>query len=91
MTVSELIAKLSSYPEDARVTLMDADKRWLLPITITHLSADESTCGVDFIAITADSARDEIEGIAKCGFDRAFPISDTGDEGDHPKIQHREN
>ena len=61
MTVSELIAKLSSYPEDARVTLLDADKRWLLPITITHLSADESSCGVDFIAIAADIMSDEIE------------------------------
>ena len=91
MTVSDLIAKLSTYPADARVTLLDLDKRWLLPITITHLSADDSSCGVDLIAVTADSASDEIEGIANCGFGRAFPVTDTGDEGDHPKIQHREN
>jgi len=63
MTVSDLISKLSSYPGDARVTLLDPDKGWLLPIEITHLSADKSGCGVDFIAITADSASDEIEGL----------------------------
>jgi hypothetical protein len=63
MTVSDLIAKLSSYPADARVTLLDPDKRWLLPIEITHLSADNSSCGVDFIAISTDSESDEIEGM----------------------------
>ena len=91
MTVSDLIAKLSSYPADARVTLLDLDKRWLLPITITHLSADESSCGVDFIAIAADSMSDEIEGIANFGIGGALRSADTGDEGDYPKIQHREN
>ena len=64
MTVSDLIAKLSSYPADARVTLLYPDKQWLLPIEITHLSADGSNREVDFIAITADSASDEIEGLA---------------------------
>ena len=62
MTVCDLIARLSSYPGDARVTLLDPDKPWLLPIEIRHLSAGASSCGVEFIAITADSASDEIEG-----------------------------
>jgi hypothetical protein len=66
MTVSDLIAKLSSYPADARVTLLYPDKQWLLPIENTHLSADGSNREVDFIAITADSASDEIEGLANC-------------------------
>jgi hypothetical protein len=57
MTVSDLIAKLSSYPADARVTLLYPDKQWLLPIEITHLSADGSNREVDFIAITADGRR----------------------------------
>jgi hypothetical protein len=69
VTVSDLIAKLSSYPANARVTLLDPDKRWLLPIEITHLSADGSNCGVDFIALTADSTSDEIEGIANSRLD----------------------
>jgi len=30
MTVSDLIATLSSYPADARVTLLYPDKQWLL-------------------------------------------------------------
>ncbi|HET6158343.1 MAG TPA: hypothetical protein VFE34_08370 [Dongiaceae bacterium] len=64
MTVFDLISKLSSYPADARVTLLYPDKRWLLPIEITHLSADRTNCGMDFIAITADGASDEIEGMA---------------------------
>ena len=65
MTVSELISKLSFYPADARVTLLDPEKRWLLPIEVTEISADGSSRKVDFIAITADGASDEIEGIAK--------------------------
>ena len=64
MTVSDLIAKLSRYPASARVTLLDPDKGWLLPIEVTQLSANMSSCGVDFVAITADSASDEIEGLA---------------------------
>ena len=67
MTVSDLIAKLSSHPADARVTLLYPDKQWLLPIEITHLSADRSSCGVDFVAITANSGSDEIEGLVNCG------------------------
>ena len=63
MTVSELIARLYCYPADARVTLLDPDKRWLLPIEVMHLPADGSDCVVDFIAITADAASDETEGI----------------------------
>jgi hypothetical protein len=63
MTVSELIAKLSAYPGDARVTLLDLDKRWLLPIKISRVAADASGCGIDFIAIIADGASDEIEGM----------------------------
>ena len=64
MTVSDLIAKLSCYPLDARVTLLDPDRRWLLPIEIVHLSADGVNREVEFIAITADSFSDEIEGLA---------------------------
>jgi hypothetical protein len=64
MTVADLIAKLSSYPASARVTLLDPDTGWLRPIDITQLSADGSSCGVDLIAITTDSASDEIEGVA---------------------------
>jgi hypothetical protein len=64
MTVSDLIARLPAYPSNARVTLLDPDKRWLLPIEITRLSADGSNREADFIAITADSASDEIEGLA---------------------------
>jgi hypothetical protein len=63
MTVSELIAMLSTYPADARVTLLDPDRRWLLPIEVTHLRAEGTARDVDFIAITADSASDEIEGV----------------------------
>jgi hypothetical protein len=65
MTVSELIKRLSSYPANARVTLLDPERHWLLPIEITELAADGSSREVDFIAITADDASDEIEGIAK--------------------------
>ena len=64
MTVSELISMLSAYPADTRVTLLDPDKRWLLPIEIMALSADGMSGEVDFIAITSDSASDEIEGLA---------------------------
>jgi hypothetical protein len=63
MTVSELISMLAIYPADARVTLLDADKRWLLPIKVTPLLAGGSAREVDFIAITADGASDEIEGV----------------------------
>ncbi|HEV8390337.1 MAG TPA: hypothetical protein VGQ35_10865 [Dongiaceae bacterium] len=64
MTVSDLIARLSCYPADARVTLLDPDKGWLLPIEVTRVMADGSSREVDFVAITADSESDEIEGIA---------------------------
>ena len=63
MTIADLIAKLSRYPASARVTLLDPDKRWLLPIEVTHLPAEGSAREVDFIAITADGASDEIEGV----------------------------
>ena len=89
MTVSDLIAKLSFYPPDARVTLLDPEKRWLLPIEIKHLSADDFNCGFDFIAVTADSASDEIEGMANYGVGPASPSSERGEDG-HPKIQQRE-
>jgi hypothetical protein len=65
MTVSELITRLSCYPADARTTLLDPEKRWLLPIEITEISADGLDREVEFIAITADGGSDEIEGIAK--------------------------
>jgi hypothetical protein len=65
MTISDLIAKLSSYPGNARVTLLDFDKGWLLPIEITRLPADGHNREVDFVAITADSTSDEIEGMAR--------------------------
>ena len=64
MTIADLIAQLSRYPASARVTLLDPGRRWLLPIEITALSADGMSREVDFIAITADSASDEIEGLA---------------------------
>jgi hypothetical protein len=64
MTVSELISMLSAYPADTRVTLLDPNRRWLLPIEIMALSADEMSGEADFIAITSDSASDEIEGLA---------------------------
>ena len=65
MTIADLIAKLSRYPASARVTLLDPSRRWLMPIEITALlSADGMSREVDFIAITADSASDEIEGLA---------------------------
>jgi hypothetical protein len=63
MTVSDLINRLSSYPADARVTLLDPERRWLLPIEIKPMSAEHSTSGVDFVAITAPDG-DEIEGLA---------------------------
>ena len=67
MTVAELIAKLSGYPGDARVTLLDPDKGWLLPIEIAALPADGCRREVDFIAITTDSTSDEIEGLVADG------------------------
>ena len=63
MTIADLIAKLSRYPASARVTLLDPDKRWLLPIEVTHLPSEGSAREIDFIAITSDSASDEIEGV----------------------------
>jgi hypothetical protein len=63
MTVSDLIAELSRYPADARVTLLDPDNGWLLPIQIARLPADGCNRKIDFIAITADSTSDEIEGL----------------------------
>jgi hypothetical protein len=65
MTISELIATLSAYPTDARVTLLDPERGWLLPIEIARLPAHGSSREVDFIAITADNASDEIEGLAE--------------------------
>jgi hypothetical protein len=62
MTVSELIDRLSLYPADARVTLLDRERHWLLPIDIKQMMADQSNCGVDLIAITAPDT-DEIEGL----------------------------
>ena len=63
MTVSNLIEKLSRYPADTRVTLLDPDKGWLLPIEVEHLPADGLTRHTDFVAITADNTSDEIEGL----------------------------
>jgi len=64
MTVSELILMLSSYPPETRVTLLDPERRWLLPIELKTLSADQSSCGVDFVAIASADDCDEIEGLA---------------------------
>jgi hypothetical protein len=64
MTISDLIAKLSCYPADARVTLIDPERQWLLPIEVKYLPAKGSDREVDFIAISADSTGDEIEGMA---------------------------
>ena len=63
MTVSELIAMLSAYPTDTRVTLLDSERQWLLPIKVTLLPTDGAAREVDFIAITADGTSDEIEGL----------------------------
>jgi hypothetical protein len=63
MTVSELISMLATYPAETRVTLLDPDKQWLLPIKVTPQPADGSVRDVDFIAITADATSDEIEGL----------------------------
>lgn len=60
----DLIEKLSCYPSNARVTLLDPNKRWLLPIQITHLLARGAGRNIDFVAITADTVNDEIEGLA---------------------------
>jgi hypothetical protein len=65
MTVFELISMLSAYPADTRVTLLDPGRRWLLPIVLTALSADGTNRKIDFIAITADSASDEIGGLVR--------------------------
>jgi hypothetical protein len=62
VTVSELINHLSSYPADARVTLLDAERQWLLPIEIKPMKAEQSNCGVDLVAIMAPDT-DEIEGL----------------------------
>jgi hypothetical protein len=63
MTISDLITQLSAYPADARVTLLDADRRWLLPIQVKSLPAYQSSCGTDFVAITSADDCDEIEGL----------------------------
>ena len=62
MIISELITHLSSYPADARVTLLDAERHWLLPIEIKPMKAEQTNCGVDLVAITAPDT-DEIEGL----------------------------
>ena len=46
------------------MTLLDPNKRWLLPIEITYLPAQGSDREADFVAVTADNANDEIEGVA---------------------------
>jgi hypothetical protein len=46
------------------VTLLDPDKRWLLPIEIKYLPAQGTARAADFLVITADNANDEIEGVA---------------------------
>lgn len=51
MTIADMIAKLFRYPASARVTLLDPDKRWLLPIEVKHLPSEGSAREVDFIAI----------------------------------------
>ena len=65
--LSELISALSNYPDDARVTLLDPDKRWLLPIEVKTLPAAYSSCGVEFVAITSADDCDEIESIFRAG------------------------
>ena len=54
---------LATYPAETRVTLLDPDKWWLLPIKVTPLPADGSAREVDLIAITTDGTSDEIEGL----------------------------
>jgi len=81
MTVGDLIAKLSAYPSNARVSLLHPDRPWLLPIEITHLPAEGPDCDVDVIAITADSASDEIEGLV----DKDFQTRVITGEGDRSR------
>jgi hypothetical protein len=64
MTVSDLIARLSDCPANARVTLLDPDKGWPLPIEIAQLPADGCNRDVNFIAITTDATSDEIADLA---------------------------
>jgi hypothetical protein len=64
-------SKLSAYPPETRATLLDPDKRWLLPIEIARLPADGCSREVDFIAITADGTSDEIEGLVA---ERRHPV-----------------
>lgn len=65
MTVADLIATLSAYPSDARVALLDQERRWLLPIQVMQVSATTDVSReLSFVAITADRASDELEGIA---------------------------
>jgi hypothetical protein len=83
VTVADLIAKLSVYPADSRVTLLDPQRRWLLPIQITRLSAvTDAKRVVDFIAITAEGTSDEIEGIAPEVFAGSLPCSKRIRAGD---------
>jgi len=63
MTVRDLMEQLSAYPDDVRVTLLNPDNGWLLPIEIRRLPASGCTRNVEFIAITTDPASDEIEGL----------------------------
>jgi hypothetical protein len=40
MTIADLLAKLAVYPADARVTLLDPDRGWMLPIHVVHLPVE---------------------------------------------------
>jgi hypothetical protein len=86
MTVCELVSMLSAYPAETRVTLLDPDKLWLLPIEITYLPAQGSAREVDFVAITADRASDEIEGLVSRGSSLvpSPPIGRTAVTPTHP-------
>ena len=59
MKVSELIESCLGTPSDTKVTLLDPDKGWLLPIEIADLPADGLTREADFVAITSDCKSDE--------------------------------
>ena len=68
MTISELIDKLSTYPPNMRVTLLDADTRSLKPIRFTRLDRDlRYDRHADFLCLTCDY-EDPSEGDGPSGF-----------------------
>lgn len=61
MTVARLIELLRNYPPDMRVTLLDPDTDYLLPIHVVKIPASIDTNGVEFVTITG-VYQDTLEG-----------------------------